>query len=66
MVKDLPVKLNDLENIKATLPYLIPPQHHDILKTEHRFYEQNVKGMMFTNATGTSKTFTGLGSAKRF
>ncbi|MFH3639624.1 DEAD/DEAH box helicase family protein, partial [Acinetobacter baumannii] len=38
----------------------------DVLKTEKRLIEENKKGILFTNGTGTGKTFTGLGVAKRF
>ena len=68
------VKIGDLDNIKESLPFLLPEQHVDVLKTENRFNnpEQNTKelafgkGILFTNSTGTGKTFTGLGIAKRF
>jgi len=56
----------DIDNIRETLPFLTPEQQDDVLKTEKRFYEANGKGMMFTNGTGTGKTYTGLGIAKRF
>lgn len=58
------VKLRDRTNIAETLPYLFPEQQDDVFKAETRF-EKN-KGMLFTNATGTGKTFTGLGIIKRF
>lgn len=54
----------DLENIRQMLPQLKPEQQEDVLLAEKRF--QVGKGMMFTNATGTGKTFTGLGIIKRF
>src|SRR5690606_21359858 len=52
------------ESIDAALPLLLPAQREDVLKAERRFAEHT--GMLFTNATGTGKTFTGLGIAKRF
>jgi len=62
--ESIPVKENDVQNIKDTLPFLFPEQHDDVIKTERRFQEG--KGMLFSNATGTGKTYTGLGVAKRF
>jgi len=61
-----PFKLNDPQNIHDTLPFLLEPQRQDVIKAEARFYEGNHKGMLFTNGTGTGKTFTGLGIVKRF
>ena len=54
----------DLENIQNTLPELYPEQQEDVQKAEQRFL--NGKGILFTNGTGTGKTFVGLGIAKRF
>ena len=59
------VKPGDLDNIKATLPYLLEGQQEDVLKTEARFAKPDGYGMLFTNGTGTGKTFTGLGVVKR-
>ncbi|MEG2151104.1 MAG: DEAD/DEAH box helicase family protein, partial [Bacteroidaceae bacterium] len=64
----------DLTNIEETLPFLLPEQHGDVLKAENRFFSDsqktkelaNGKGMLFTNGTGTGKTYTGLGIIKRF
>lgn len=71
-----PVKvvIGDLENIKETLPFLLPEQQDDVLKSETRFFSPvhktqalaNGKGFLFTNGTGTGKTYTGLGIVKRF
>lgn len=61
----VPVKSGDLENIKATLPYLLEGQQEDVKKTEDRFAQPDGYGMLFTNGTGTGKTFTGLGVVKR-
>lgn len=60
------VKLGDLDNIKATLPALLPGQQEDVQKAETRFTKPDGYGMLFTNGTGTGKTFTGLGIIKRF
>ena len=68
------VKTGDIDNIRETLPYLLPEQQDDVLKAETQFFDVshqdrehgNGKGMMFTNGTGTGKTYTGLGIIKRF
>ncbi|TXI10687.1 MAG: hypothetical protein E6Q68_07625, partial [Polynucleobacter sp.] len=74
-VDKIPIEIGSIENIRETLPYLYPEQHEDVLKAEKRFFSEehindfdkaNGKGYLFTNATGTGKTFTGLGIAKRF
>ncbi|MEM9363623.1 MAG: DEAD/DEAH box helicase [Bacteroidota bacterium] len=54
----------DIESIRKTLPELFPEQQLDVLKAEQRF--QIGKGILFTNGTGTGKTFVGLGVSKRF
>lgn len=62
----------DLDNIKATLPVLLPDQHADVLKAERRLLVEQPRdddpkrGILFTNGTGTGKTFTGLGIIKRY
>ncbi|MGE4396080.1 MAG: DEAD/DEAH box helicase family protein [Sulfurimonas sp.] len=61
-----PVKPNDQQNIHDTLPILLKEQREDVIKAEKRFFGSNERGMLFTNGTGTGKTFTGLGIAKRF
>lgn len=60
-----PIKAGDLENIRATLPFLDPPQQEDVLKAEQRFAKPDGYGMLFTNGTGTGKTYSGLGVVKR-
>lgn len=68
------VKTGDIDNIRESLPYLLPEQQDDVLKTEKQFFDESHqdrehgfgKGMMFTNGTGTGKTYTGLGIVKRF
>ena len=60
-----PLKLGDIDSIRATLPQLLPGQQDDVLMTEQRFAEPKGYGMLFTNGTGTGKTFTGLGAIKR-
>lgn len=54
------------ESINKALPYLLPEQRDDVLKAEKRLIEDNKNGLLFTNGTGTGKTFTGLGAVKRF
>lgn len=53
-----------LNEIKKALPMLLPQQAEDVCIAEERFKEHS--GMMFTNGTGTGKTYTGLGIVKRF
>lgn len=73
-VEDVPVILMDEANIRETLPLLLDEQQDDVIKAEHRFFspehknfaKANGKGMMFTNATGTGKSFVALGIVKRF
>lgn len=53
-----------LDEIKKALPMLLPQQAEDVCIAEDRFKKHS--GMMFTNGTGTGKTYTGLGIVKRF
>ena len=64
--ESLPHTDNDLENIRETLPVLLPPQQEDVKFAEERFSQPDGHGVLFTNGTGTGKTFTGLGIVKRF
>lgn len=67
------VKVGDRKNIEETLPFLLPQQQDDVLKAETQFFDKSHKdkahaggkGYMFTNGTGTGKTYTGLGIIKR-
>lgn len=54
-----------LQNIRDTLPILTEGQQEDVFKAETRFAVPDGYGMLFTNGTGTGKTFTGLGVIKR-
>ena len=54
----------DLHNIKKMLPKLFDTQQEDVMRAEKRFLDG--KGYLFTNKTGTGKTYVGLGIAKRF
>ena len=48
------------------MPFLTDGQAEDVAITEKRFSKDDGYGMMFTNGTGTGKTFTGLGVVRRF
>lgn len=71
--ESIEVKIGDRKNIEETLPFLLPQQQDDVLKAETQFFgEEHTdsehaygKGYLFTNGTGTGKTYTGLGIAKR-
>ena len=52
--------------IRAALPTLFPEQHDDVAFAEERFALPDGHGVMFTNGTGTGKTYVGAGIAKRF
>lgn len=56
--------IGDISNIKSMMPYLFDTQAEDVSFAEKRF--QTGKGYLFTNGTGTGKTFVGLGISKRF
>jgi hypothetical protein len=68
------VKIADKNNIAETLPYLLPLQQDDVYRAEMQLFDESHndydhaygKGYMFTNGTGTGKTYTGLGIVKRF
>lgn len=50
--------------MRAALPMLLPAQQGDVVKVEQRHLKDN--GIVITNGTGTGKTMSGLGVAKRF
>ncbi len=57
--------------VAKAVPALRPEQVDDVVRIERRFFkpEDGKKkglGMLITNGTGTGKTMTGLGAAKRF
>ena len=58
-------KAGDREQIASSMPFLMKEQVDDVVKADTRLYTNNGEGMMFTNGTGTGKTFTGLGCVKR-
>ena len=75
--KDAPkvgIKAADMKDIAEQLPILQIGQREDIAKIERQFFsdEHNDydhaygKGMLITNGTGTGKTYTGLGTIRRF
>ncbi|MFZ4538168.1 DEAD/DEAH box helicase family protein [Propionivibrio sp.] len=53
-------------SIADALPILNKGQQEDVAIAEARFAKEDGYGMLFTNGTGTGKTFTGLGIVKRF
>lgn len=59
-------KAGDLDSVKSDLPMLLPEQQEDVVFAERRLLENQGAGVMFTNGTGTGKTYTGLGIVKRF
>lgn len=70
-VKPIP---GNRRNIAEALPMLVPGQWDDVVAIERQFFDPSHddydhaygKGMLITNGTGTGKTFTGLGTIKRF
>ena len=62
----LPLDPADPESIRASLPVLLPQQQDDVIAALDRFRKDDGYGMLFTNGTGTGKTFSALGIAKTF
>ncbi len=60
------IQIANLLCISNTVAQLFREQQEDVKKAEKRFFIDNKKGILFTNGTGTGKTYTGLGIAKRF
>jgi hypothetical protein len=62
-----PIKVivGDKANIDATLPFLTEGQREDVLFAEKRWAAPDGYGVLFTNGTGTGKTFLALGAIKR-
>lgn len=56
---------NTLSDVKARMPFLTDGQADDVVFAEKRFSKPDGFGVLFTNGTGTGKTFTGLGIARR-
>lgn len=63
--ESLPTIPGDAANIAESLPFLLPSQHEDVHKAEVRLNRPEGYGMLFTNGTGTGKTYVGLGYIKR-
>lgn len=63
---DVKVVPADKANIDATLPFLRENQREDVLKAENRLYSPDGWGFLFTNGTGTGKTYVAGGLAARF
>ncbi|EXB47319.1 type III restriction enzyme, res subunit [Acinetobacter baumannii 146457] len=61
-----PTEWCDTQNISEALPYLLSEQCDDVFIAEKRLIQDDANGVLFTNGTGTGKTFTGLGVVKRF
>ena len=72
--RKIPNEHGDLTNIREALPFLLPHQQENVAKAERQFFSEEHadrehgygKGFCFTDGTGTGKTFTGLGIARRF
>jgi len=72
--KKIPFKAANRNNIAEALPQLTPGQWDDVVMIERQFFDPSHndydhaygKGMLITNGTGTGKTYTGLGTIKRF
>lgn len=60
------IKPADLAEVKAQMPFLTDGQADDVVFAEKRFNKPDGHGVLFTNGTGTGKTFTGLGVISRF
>lgn len=58
------VRESTIEAINREIPCLQIEQAEDVYKAEKRFSNNN--GILFTNGTGTGKTFSGLGIVSRF
>lgn len=61
----LKVVPGDRDNISETLPLLHKGQQNDVAFAEARFSKPEGYGVLFTNGTGTGKTFSALGIIKR-
>ncbi|MGD9171328.1 MAG: DEAD/DEAH box helicase family protein, partial [Candidatus Thiodiazotropha sp.] len=61
----IPLTYGDPANVRDTLPFLLPEQQDDVMFAERRFLSGKEPGVLFTNGTGTGKTYTALGIIKR-
>lgn len=55
-----------VSDILKSAPVLQPEQAGDVAFIEKRLLENKKPGVLLTNGTGTGKTFSGLGTVKRF
>ena len=51
--------------VKKQMPFLLNGQANDVVAAENRFAQPEGYGVLFTNGTGTGKTFSGMGVVKR-
>lgn len=58
-------KPGTLAEIKEQMPFLTDGQAEDVVFAEKRLSKPDGYGVLYTNGTGTGKTFTGLGIAAR-
>jgi hypothetical protein len=63
--ESIKVVVGDKANIDATLPFLTAGQREDVQFAEKRWSSPDGYGVLFTNGTGTGKTFLSLGAIKR-
>lgn len=63
--ESIAVVRGDIQNIRDTLPVLLPQQQDDVLFIEQRLGLDDGYGVLITNGTGTGKTFVSLGAIKR-
>ena len=54
-----------IAEIRKEVPVLLPEQADDVLFAEKRLFDNDKNGVLFTNGTGTGKTFSGMGIVKR-
>lgn len=58
------LKAESLRRVAKKLPFLTVGQVEDVVFAEKRLKDEAKTGVLFTNGTGTGKTFSGLGIAK--
>ncbi len=69
--RNVKIVVKDKANIAESLPLLMPHQVENVYKAEQRFFNDpkegdTNKGILYTDGTGTGKTYTGIGIIKRF
>lgn len=60
------LKAESLRRVAKDLPFLTAGQTEDVVFAEKRLKDEAKTGVLFTNGTGTGKTFSGLGIAKEW